>query len=249
MTAFFRTGSFGNGTSVKGFSDVDYFAEFPTAQLSSSSDYSLQKIRRVLDTRFPDTGVTVRSPAVVVPFGKDGSETTEIVPADYLRTVGGGRYRLYDIPDRNAGWMNAVPDAHNAYVGRIDEAHGRKAKGLIRLAKAWKYLRSVPVLSFYLEMRAAKYASDESTIVYGIDLKRFLGQLLSAKLSSMQDPTGYTGLIHSCASDIQWQDAMSKLETAYVRAEKAVAAEVTGNIAKAFAWWDLVFAGQFPAYY
>jgi len=26
---FFRTGSFGNGTSIRGFSDVDYFASIP----------------------------------------------------------------------------------------------------------------------------------------------------------------------------------------------------------------------------
>ena len=29
MTRFFRTGSFGNGTSISGYSDVDYFAEIP----------------------------------------------------------------------------------------------------------------------------------------------------------------------------------------------------------------------------
>ena len=30
ITNFFRTGSFGNGTNVAGYSDVDYFAVIPT---------------------------------------------------------------------------------------------------------------------------------------------------------------------------------------------------------------------------
>ncbi|WP_198303359.1 SMODS domain-containing nucleotidyltransferase [Vibrio anguillarum] len=41
MTNFFRTGSFGNGTSISGYSDVDYFAVFPSPQLNVNSATSL----------------------------------------------------------------------------------------------------------------------------------------------------------------------------------------------------------------
>jgi hypothetical protein len=37
ITRFFRTGSFGNGTSVRNFSDVDYFASIPNRHLISST--------------------------------------------------------------------------------------------------------------------------------------------------------------------------------------------------------------------
>lgn len=248
MTSFFRTGSFGNGTSIRGHSDVDYFAEFPSGQLSPSSTYSLQKIRGILDTRFPSTGVTVRSPAIVVPFGTDGSQTTEIVPGDFRRMVGGGRYRLYEIPDRANGWMEAVPDAHNAYVARVNDAHSGRAKSLVRFMKAWKYHRVVPVSSFYLEMRTAKFASEKTYLTYSSDIKQLFGQLLSANLAAMQDPTGYTGMFQPCATDTQQSEALSKLETAYTRADKAVIAEYNGRISEAFDYWGLVFDGQFPAY-
>ena len=33
MTSFFRTGSFGNGTNVADYSDVDYFAVIPATNL------------------------------------------------------------------------------------------------------------------------------------------------------------------------------------------------------------------------
>jgi len=73
---FFRTGSFGNGTSIRGYSDVDYFASIPTKNLKSDSDATLRQMRDVLDARFPHTGVAVRTPAVLAPFGTDASEST-----------------------------------------------------------------------------------------------------------------------------------------------------------------------------
>ena len=65
---FFRTGSFGNGTSI--------------SSPSSSSTTSLTKVRDALDKRFPATGVRVSCPAVMVPFGSLAKESTEVVPAD-----------------------------------------------------------------------------------------------------------------------------------------------------------------------
>jgi hypothetical protein len=37
MMRFFRSGSFGSGTSVRGYSDVDYFASIPKKYLNPSS--------------------------------------------------------------------------------------------------------------------------------------------------------------------------------------------------------------------
>src|SRR5437879_3757109 len=64
MTNFFRSGSFGYGTSVSGYSDVDYFAVFPTANLKQNSNVTLNAVATALRTRFPNTNVRVESPAV-----------------------------------------------------------------------------------------------------------------------------------------------------------------------------------------
>src|SRR5882724_8593285 len=85
ITRFFRTGSFGNGTSISGISDVDYFASIPTRHLTRNSGNSLRKLRDALDIRFPETRVRVDCPAVTVPFGLFGWETTEVVPADFIK--------------------------------------------------------------------------------------------------------------------------------------------------------------------
>ena len=56
MTSFFKTGSNGNGTSIRGKSDTDYFARIPTHNLKENSAVSLRDIKEVLDKRFPSTG-------------------------------------------------------------------------------------------------------------------------------------------------------------------------------------------------
>ena len=176
MTSFFRTGSFGNGTSISGYSDVDYFAEIPTDNLKENSTITLSQVRKALAKRFPNTGVRVGCPSVVVPFGTDAKESTEVTPADYIKTTE-DEHRVYDIPDCSDGWMRSSPDAHNAYVREVNEDLRFKVKPLIRFIKAWKYYRNVPISSFYLELRVAKFAEDESSIIYADDVKGVLSYL------------------------------------------------------------------------
>ena len=247
LKRFVRIGSFGNGTNVSGYSDVDYLASIPTNQLTQSSTNSLAKVRTALDARFPATGVRVNCPAVAVPFGKYRSEDTEVVPADYVQELNG--FKVYEIADGEGGWMRISPDSHNAYVTRVDTALSGRLKPLIRFVKAWKFIRNVPISSFYLEMRVAKYAEGESSVVFDIDVKRVLRSLLDHQLARMQDPTGFSGYISACKTKAQEEDALSKLSTATARAEKAVAAGVDGDIAAAFDWWRLVYDDKFPTYY
>lgn len=247
LNRFVRIGSFGNGTSISGYSDVDYLACLPTKQFSQSSTYSLSKVRDVLNARFPNTGVRVSCPAISVPFGKTKSEAHEIVPADYLRDSHG--YQVYDIADCSGGWMNSSPDAHNAYVKSVDDKLGGKVKPLIRFIKAWKYYQNVPISSFYLELRVAKYADSESSIIYEHDVKRILCGLRDNGLSKMQDPMGVSGYISPCKSEYDYNDAMSKLKTAATRAEKAREAAERNDISEAFYWWNLLYNENFPSYH
>lgn len=247
LRRFVRIGSFGNGTSISGFSDVDYLASLARETLTSSSTYSLGKIRDSLADRFPNTGVRVSCPAVVLPFGNRISETTEVVPADYIDKQNG--HYIYDIADGNGDWMRASPDAHNAYVAAINDNLSGKVKPLIRFIKAWKYFCQVPIASFYLELRVAKYASGETSIVYDIDVKRILCQLCTIELADMQDPMGVSGYISACKTDTMKADALSKLNTAATRAEKARAEAESDKISDAFDWWRKLYDNEFPTYY
>jgi len=247
LNRFVRIGSFGNWTSVSRHSDVDYLACLPIGQLTQISTSTLIKVRGALSNRFPITGVVVDCPAVVVPFGTRKSEITEIVPADHVGESRG--FKVYEIADCAGGWMKASPDAHNAYVRAVDEELGGKVKPLIRFLKAWKFFRAVPISSFYLELRVAKYASDEKAIIYDIDVRNVLKVLWDVQLASMQDPMGFSGYIPACKSDAARVEALSKLGTAYARAEKARIAATNKNYSEAFDWWRLLYNDEFPTYY
>jgi hypothetical protein len=247
LKRFTRIGSFGNGTNVSGYSDVDYLACLPTTSLKQSSDDSLRMVKDALATRFPNTNVVVRCPTVVCPFGEYKSQHTEIVVADYVKEKSG--YNVYEIADGSGGWMEICPDAHNAYVDAVDKKHAGKVKPLIRFIKAWKFYRDVPIKSFYLEMRVAKYADGESSIVYDIDVQRILTMLRDNELAALQDPMGIDGYIYPCKTESFKQDALSKLSTAATRAEKAREAEAGNDTKTAFGWWKLLYNDKFPNYY
>lgn len=247
MTRFFRTGSFGNGTSISGYSDVDYFAEIPSKNLKQNSSSTLTMVRNVLDIRFPNTGVRVTCPTVLVPFGYNKKDYTEVAPCDHRTTDHG--FKIYDIADGNGGWLKSSPDAHNAYVRSIDSKHNGKVKKLIRYIKAWKFYQNVPISSFYLELRIAKYCDDESSILYHYDIKIVLSNLLSSNLAKMNDPLGISGAISPCNTQAQYDDAISKLNTAARRAENALAAIKNDDVKNAFSWYSLLYDGNFTNYY
>ncbi len=247
MTRFFRTGSFGNGTSISGYSDVDYFAEIPSKNLKQNSSSTLTMVKNALAIRFPNTGVRVTSPTVLVPFGYDKKDSTEIAPCDHRTTDHG--FKIYEIADGNGGWLKSSPDAHNAYVRSVDSKHNGKVKKLIRYIKAWKFYQNVPISSFYLELRVAKFCDDESSILYHYDIKTILSNLLSNNLSKMSDPLGISGLISPCETQVKYNDSLSKLNTAVVRAEKALNSVQDDNIKDAFYWYNLLYNGEFPNYY
>lgn len=249
LNRFFRTGSFGNGTSISGYSDVDYFASLPSSRLSWNSSYALTQVREALNRRFYSTDVYVDCPAVVCPFGSDAKESTEIVPARDIGKIGRSNYITYEIPDCSGGWRHSSPETHNAYVRAVDQKLNGRVKPLIRFIKAWKCYRSVPISSFYLELRIARYAEGEQTIVYDIDVKRVFSHLYDVKLAKMQDPMGISGYISPCSTQAKLDDAWSKLSTALSRAENALEAKNRGDFKGAFNWWNLVYDNKFPSYY
>jgi len=245
LKGFWRTGSFGNGTSVSGYSDVDYFACVATDDLKRDSSVSLRLLKERLQATFPKTPIRVSSPAVVVEFGTCDWERYEIVLADYVKDH--NTHKVYNIADGTAGWMKASPDAHKAFVRSMETKFTGKGRALVRFMKAWKYYCNVPVSSFYLELRVTEYAGGKSSIIYPIDVCRALSHLRSKALAAMQDPMGVSGLIPAFATDAKKQDALSKLEMAYSRAVKAIEADKNSKTEDAFYLWGLVFGGQFPS--
>lgn len=247
LKQLFYSGSAKNGTSISYHSDIDFFAWIPTGELKENSSASLREIKECLQGRFPNTKVYVDSPAVVLDFGYGEWDTAEVIPADYIEQQGGKN--VYDIPNGSGGWMKSSPSLHNSYVAAENIRLNRKLKPLIRFLKAWKYYCNVPISSFYLELRVTKWMEDEKSVVYDIDLCSILQKLDSWQLAAIQDPKNVSGYVYACASEAKKNEAILKLKTASVRAEKARSAEINGNTREAFAWWDKLYDGHFPDFY
>lgn len=247
-SSLFETGSFGNGTGVRHHSDTDYFAVCPANELWTDSAYTLTKVKEALQSTFWSTsGIVVNSPAVRIPFGTYASETLEVTPAyrnGLFYTPVGSKYS-YDIPNSSGGWMKSSPGAHISYVNRENDRLYGKLKPLIQLVKAWKFYNNVPISSFYLELRTTKYAEGESAIVYDIDLHHIIKHLYNNDLPSINDPMGISGYIVACSTHAKRQDALSKVKTAFSRADKAYDNR-TSNLDDSFYWWNLFFNSEFP---
>lgn len=227
----FEIGSLRHGTGVWRYSDADYLVSLKGIQPTSPLTM-LTKVKDALQARFTSTTITIRQPAVVCHFS-DG--IVEVVPG-YIASGGG-----YMIADPRGGWMKSFPEEHNKYVNEINAKHSGGAKKLARHLKIWKYQRNVPVSSCYLEMRAAKFLSEETAYVPIIDLHYALKHLQSIELASMNDPTGLGSRFGSCSSDSTKSDALSKLDTAVLRSGRALTYHLADDHGKAIEQLKLLF--------
>ena len=241
----FRSGSFGHHTSVRGWSDTDFFAVLPKGRYNPNSARTLAKVRDALDSRFPRTAVSVRTPSVVLPFGVTAAERFEIIPAFHLDRL--MEYEVFIIADGAGGWKQASPLAHNSFVNEQNVRLGNKVKPIIRFVKKWNYEKDARLKSIYIELRVAEFARKRKTISFARDVVGVLNHLHDRGLASMRDPVGLVGQIHPC-TDATKPTAMSRLETALTRARKAVDFERSGRIEDAFHFWGLLFDGKFPSH-
>ncbi|MGF7218819.1 hypothetical protein GGR92_004998 [Spirosoma lacussanchae] len=168
----------------------------------------------------------------------------EVTPCCFNGLI--NNFRSYHIANGAGGWMVSSPDAHNKYVREQDVRLNYRVKPLIRLIKAWKYYKSVPIRSFYLELYVTRFAQNESSIIYAMDVDSVLTKLLKEGLPDITDPMGISGVIEPCDTFAKWGDAYSKLSTAVGRSNKAREYETKGNVDNAFYYWDLLFDGNFP---
>lgn len=245
-----ETGSIGNGTGIKRYSDTDYFASIPVKELTSGSAYFLRKLKVALKETFPNTfGIEVNSPAVVIPFGTYASENLEVTPCQYSGMIDTtfGKFPKYMIPDGNGAWMASSPQAHNSYVDNLNDKLRGKLKPVIKFIKAWKFMQGAPLLSFYVELRVAKFMSETIILSYDEAIYKALLELQRVKLAAIRDPMAISGLISSTKTAAQQETALSRLDTALVRAEKAYEARLAGKLDTAFNYWKLLFADNFPS--
>lgn len=245
--SFFQSGSFGNGTNIPVHSDVDRFAVFPATEIHKDSRVTLRRLRVALAKRFPRTlSIRIRPPGVTVPFGTDGLELTEIIPAQHIGKKNDCRVFLIPSPSNN-GWIAAAPESHRQYVTDVDGEQDGRIKPLIRFLKAWKYEHMVPIQSIYLELFVADFAGTMGLVSPSIDIARILNFIKTEKLPAIRDPLDISGTITVAATGSDRGKVLLKLPRFSKLATNAATAEIEWRFPVALQLWKRFFKGKFSS--
>lgn len=132
-------GSYGRGTAIRGFSDLDLLYEMPWSEYTRFNGYLyngqsslLQAVRNSIRTTYPNTEVGGDGQVVVVQFA-DGM-CFEVVPGFRNND------NSFTYPDSNAGgsWKITNPLPEIAAVEAGDHAWNNNMTRLCRMTRAWR---------------------------------------------------------------------------------------------------------------
>ncbi|HDQ72470.1 MAG TPA: hypothetical protein ENN19_10280 [Chloroflexi bacterium] len=247
LYAFFLGGSYFYGTSIRGYSNVDFLASLGEGRLPDDSISCLTLVKQTLDEQLPGVQAEVQAFAVSILAGEDTRRRVRIVPAKLTGQTSLG-HRVYTVPDGTGGWMTSSPDARRAIIETVDGDLEGKLAPLIRLVKAWKYFRRVPISSFYLELRCTQYAAHERMLVYSVDFGRVLQEIWDDQFGEIKDMRGIAGTVASRLARADKKVAVSRLRTALYHVSRAQDATSAGDMEETFLYWNRVFKGRFPSY-
>jgi hypothetical protein len=229
-------GSFRNGTNISAYSTPDYLIRIPHSSFFHDSTLALHQLRSRMLNRIQGTiTISEKSLALTSPSGQ-----ALLIPAVHLAERRQDS-DVFAVPGVLGTWRYSSPNAHATYLDESDKLTQGEIKPLIRLVKTWKYRRHVPLSSFYLEIFVCTMNGKWTGGSYSERLCTLLSQLAVADLHSVDDPSGISGEVSPCDSEILLKEAMLRLHTATLQAEKAWKAEQQGHMGEALQWWSLVF--------
>jgi hypothetical protein len=244
----YEGGSLHHRTGLHSVSGADYFCWLQMKRPASSQG-ALKVVAKSLQALYPKETVRVVRPAVVIDFA-GGEERVGVIPA-FAGSDGLGAHERLKIPGIAQEWTSASPSAYGEWLERCNSVPGvvGGAKGLARLARAWKHFRDVPISSFYLETRAAQFMTTRRAVVYPYDLRDFLVTLAREELPAIDDPAGIAGMIEPLPDPAKREEALSRLANAAGWADSALTQQRLGETGQSFRQWNLLFGGRFPSCY
>lgn len=237
-------GSWGKGTEVRPPRDIDLYFVLPVAVYNRFNAYTgnkqsalLQEVKTVLQKTFSTTSMRGDGQVVLVGFS---TFDVEVVPAILLTD---GRYWICDTHD-GGSYTVSNPSAELAYITTENVNHNSNLIPLIKMLKAWQSHCSVPIKSFQLELIAAEFLkqspwSMKGALYYDWLLRDFFAYLYGKANTTIYVPSTYEPIFLGNA----W---LSRIETAYRRANKACNYEYFDLVEEAGNEWQKIFGVQIP---
>lgn len=155
-------GSYGRGTAISGFSDLDITYLLPTISFPGKSDSRtnvqatlLQTVRGVLLGTYPSTDIAADHQVVVVKFS-DG-KVFDVLPVFDPDNEGDMIY-----PDASDGgsWKLTNPVADQEAIAKMDKDCNSNLKQLCRMARAWRAYCNVPIKGMLIDTLAYNFLKD-----------------------------------------------------------------------------------------
>lgn len=154
-------GSYGRGTAIRGFSDLDMISRLPyeyyekyNSYISNGQSAMLQDVKGSLQKTYPSTYMGGDGQVVVISF-TDGI-TFEIVPA-FLN-----KNESYTYPDSTDGgrWKKTNPKPEIDAIGYMDSRCNGNLKCLCRMMRAWKNEWNAPMGGLLIDTLAHRFIKD-----------------------------------------------------------------------------------------
>ena len=247
----FLAGSHKRGTAIRRHSDVDFFVLFPVAESQwgghrISSETFIEKIRKDLTGRYPNTQISRDEQAVVVKFGS-GANSVDVVPAVF-HGFSEQKRPMYLIPKGVGEWKVTSPDSHDTYIESANEASGRKLRYVSKLLKYWRHCREadIKLSSFHIELYLADSGICSGVSSYSYCVAKALWDLKERNCRAMQDPLRISGLVPAARTAAYQEKVSRSIAASANHAAYAYSAENKGDHVEARRQWDIVFNGSFP---
>ncbi len=154
----FYVGSFGRGTAIRGFSDLDMIYVLPVDVYHQHDKYAgngqsalLQRVRNAVLKTYSGTAIGADGQVVAVSFS-DGM-VFEVVPA-FL-----GKDDKYIFPNANDGgsWQVTDPKPEIKAIAALDDECNGNLTNLCRMARAWKSTWNVPMGGLLIDTLAHRF--------------------------------------------------------------------------------------------
>lgn len=154
-------GSYGRGTAICGFSDLDMIFQLPFDLYQRFDDYAtngqsalLQLVKQSIEKTYSGTSIRADGQVIIVPF-TDGA-SFEVVPA-FLNTDNSFTY-----PDANSGgrWRITNPKPEIAAIRERNQSCNRNLVPLCQMMRAWKRTWDVPIGGLLIDSLAYRFIAD-----------------------------------------------------------------------------------------
>lgn len=233
-------GSFGRHTAIKGVSDLDLlFILPPDLRASYSTDTGprriLERVRDVLNARYPNTEIRVDQCVVRVQFSSNAFKF-EVQPV-FAREDGG-----YDYPDTVAqAWKVTKPQQEIDATTECNDRTSKNMRHLARMVRAWKNANGVNIGGLLIDTLVYNFFNQtddhNSTSTGSFDL---LARDFFAFLKDQPEQDYYLALGSRQQVKVKAK-FQAKAKTAHARCVKAI--DESGKVSANKTWREIFGTG------